>query len=79
MASFWTLILVIILGDLTPKAKAKINQTKSNKKLLHSKGTINNIIRQGLPWCPVVKNSPCNVGDTGSNPDPRRSHMLQTI
>ena len=25
----------------------------------------------------MEKNPPANVGDTGSNPGPRRSHMLQ--
>ena len=27
------------------------------------------------PGGPVVKNPPCNAGDTGSNPGPRRSYM----
>ena len=28
-----------------------------------------------LPWWSVVENPPVNVGDTGSNPGPGRSHM----
>ena len=31
----------------------------------------------GLPGDLLVKNSPCNAGDTGSIPDLGRSHMLQ--
>ena len=31
----------------------------------------------GLLGAPVVKNSPPNAGDTGSIPDPGRSHMLR--
>ena len=30
---------------------------------------------QGFPGGPVVKNLPCNAGDTGFNPGPGRSHM----
>ena len=30
----------------------------------------------GLPGGSAVKNPPANAGDTGSIPDPRRSHML---
>ena len=30
-----------------------------------------------LLWWSRVKNLPANAGDTGSNPDPGRSHMLQ--
>ena len=30
-----------------------------------------------FPGGPVVKNLPVNAGDTGSNPDPGRSHMEQ--
>ena len=29
----------------------------------------------GFPGGPVVENLPANAGDTGSSPDPRRSHM----
>ena len=32
---------------------------------------------QGFPGDSVVKNPPANAGDTGSIPDPGRSHMLQ--
>ena len=31
----------------------------------------------GFPGGPVVKNLPANAGDTGSIPDPGRSHMPQ--
>ena len=31
---------------------------------------------RGLPGGPVVKNLPCNMGDTSSIPGPGRSHML---
>ena len=31
----------------------------------------------GFPSGSVVKNPPCNAGDTGSIPGPRRSHMLE--
>ena len=31
-----------------------------------------------FPGDPVVGNSPANAGDTGSSPDPGRSHMLQS-
>ena len=34
-------------------------------------------LRGGFPGGPVVKNPPCNAGDTGSIPVPGRSHMLQ--
>ena len=30
----------------------------------------------GFPGGPVVKNLPCNAGDTGLTPVPGRSHML---
>ena len=30
----------------------------------------------GFPGGAVVKNPPANAGDTGSSPDPGRSHML---
>ena len=30
---------------------------------------------QGFPGGPVVKNLPCNAGDTGFNPGPGRSHV----
>ena len=32
----------------------------------------------GFPGGAVVKNPPANAGDTGSSPDPGRSHMLQS-
>ena len=35
------------------------------------------IIFEGFPGDPVVKNPPCNAGDTGSIPGPERSHMPQ--
>ena len=31
-----------------------------------------------FPGGAVVKNPPANAGDTGSNPGPRRSHMLRS-
>ena len=31
-----------------------------------------------FPGGAVVKNPPANAGDTGSSPDPGRSHMLQS-
>ena len=34
--------------------------------------------RQDSPGGPVVKNLLANAGDTGSIPDPGRSHMLQS-
>ena len=33
---------------------------------------------EGIPSDPVVKNMPCNAGDTGSIPGLGRSHMLQS-
>ena len=33
---------------------------------------------QGFPGGPVVKNLPCNAGDTSSIPGPGRSHMPQS-
>ena len=33
---------------------------------------------QGFPGGSVVKNLPADAGDTGSNPDPGRSHMPQS-
>ena len=33
---------------------------------------------QGFPGGAVVENLPANAGDTGSSPDPGRSHMLQS-
>ena len=30
-----------------------------------------------FPGGAVIKNPPANAGDTGSNPGPRRSHMLR--
>ena len=33
---------------------------------------------QGFPDGSVVKNLPADAGDTGSNPDPGRSHMPQS-
>ena len=33
---------------------------------------------KGFPGGPVVKNLPANTGDTGSIPDPGRSHVLQS-
>ena len=39
-------------------------------------GTIfNNSISWDFPGGEVVKNPPANAGDTGSSPDPGRSHM----
>ena len=32
-------------------------------------------VKQGFPGVSVVKNPPANAGDTGSIPDPGRSHM----
>ena len=33
---------------------------------------------RGFPGGAVVKNPPANAGDTGSSPDPGRSHMPQS-
>ena len=33
---------------------------------------------EGFPGGAVVKNPPASAGDTGSSPDPGRSHMLQS-
>ena len=33
---------------------------------------------QGFPGGSVLKNPPANTGDTGSIPDPGRSHMLRS-
>ena len=35
-------------------------------------------ILEGFGGGSVVKNPPANAGDTGSIPDPERSHMLQS-
>ena len=32
-------------------------------------------ISEGFPGGTVLKNPPANAGDTGSSPDPGRSHM----
>ena len=37
--------------------------------------TVKNVYFQDFPGGAVVKNPPANAGDTGSNPDPGRSHM----
>ena len=34
-------------------------------------------VLQNLPGGPMVKNQPDNAGDTGSVPDPGRSHTLR--
>ena len=34
--------------------------------------------KRDFPGGPVVKNLPCNAGDTGSTPGLRRSHMPQS-
>ena len=33
---------------------------------------------EGFPGSTVIKNLPVNEGDTGSIPDPGRTHMLQS-
>ena len=42
---------------------------------LHENKTINKAQNRGFPGGAVVKNPPANAGDTGSSPDPGRSHM----
>ena len=34
--------------------------------------------KEGFPVSSGIKNPPTNLGDTGSIPDPGRSHMLQS-
>ena len=36
---------------------------------------LTNSVVKGFPGGAVVKNPPVNAGDTGSSPDPGRSHM----
>ena len=44
-------------------------------KFLYSKYSVK-ILTLGFPGGTVVKNPPANAGDTGSSPDPGRSHIL---
>ena len=44
------------------------------KQCIHTQESVN----QGFPGGLVVKNLPANAGDTGSAPDPGRSHVLQS-
>ena len=52
---------------------AKKHVTKK-KKSFHDKNTT-----RGFSGGPVVKNPPCNAGDTGSTPGPRRSHTAEQL
>ena len=46
------------------------------KKVFHGHGKQKKAGMWGLPGGSVVKNLPANAGDTGSVPDPGRSHIL---
>ena len=48
---------------------------KEHQLLLHVKCSLK---IQGFPGGAVVKNMPASSGDTGSSPDPGRSHMLRS-
>ena len=59
-----------------------INNMKTYKcKSLTGKGKYiikvvdQSVIKHDFPGGAVVKNPPANAGDTGSSPDPGRSHM----
>ena len=41
-------------------------------------GSIKTKVRWGFPGGTVLKNPPAKAGDTGSSPDPGRSHMTQS-
>ena len=58
------------LGDPTPQFKSIDSSVLS---FLHSP-TLTPIHIWGFPGGPVVKNLPCNAGDTGLSPGPGRSH-----
>ena len=45
---------------------------------IHAKEDLKNIGLMDFPGGSVVKNLPDNGGDTGSIPDPGRSHMPQS-
>ena len=47
-------------------------------KLEHSLITYTKINSRDFPGGAVVKNPPANAGDTGSSPDPGRSHIPQS-
>ena len=53
-------------------------KTKLRNNVLDPKEYFLKILVLDFPGGPVVKNPPANAGDTGSNPGPGRSHMLQS-
>ena len=62
-------------GKIIIRIKVKKNKNQSTNK--HKIKQLLTLARQAFPGGPVVKNPPRNAGDTGSVPDPGRSHMLQ--
>ena len=63
----WYLLPRFNILSISPKpVKNVMKQNKIN---------IKNLLNQHFSGGPVVKNPPCNAGDTGSIPGPGRSHM----
>ena len=63
----WYLLPRFNILSISPKpVKNVMKQNKIN---------IKNLLNQRFSGGPVVKNPPCNAGDTGSIPGPGRSHM----
>ena len=72
--SFWLpshLTVILILCFPSSPVSLKF-ESKFNGRLSNSKNF------SGLLWWTVVKNPPCNAGNTGLIPGPGRSHMPQS-
>ena len=62
---------------MTAECKGKAHGHQNGKELQpQEQGNENGA--QDFPGGPVAENLPANAGDTGSNPGPGRSHMLQS-